>query len=47
MALGALVMIIIASSYAYMVLKYPKVGGEFTFNLRNEQEVVLWLMKSQ
>lgn len=31
MVLGALVMIIIAFSYAYMVLKYPKAGGEFTF----------------
>lgn len=31
MVLGALVMIIIACSYAYMVPKYPKAGGEFTF----------------
>ena len=31
MFLGALVMIIIAFSYAYMVPKYPKAGGEFTF----------------
>lgn len=31
MALGAIVMIIIACSYAYMVPKYPKAGGEFTF----------------
>ena len=31
MGLGALVMIIIAFSYAYMVPKYPKAGGEFTF----------------
>lgn len=31
MVLGALVMIIIAFSYAYMVTKYPKAGGEFTF----------------
>lgn len=31
MALGALVMIIIAFSYAYMVPKFPKAGGEFTF----------------
>ena len=30
MVLGALVMIIIAFSYAYMVPKYPKAGGEFT-----------------
>lgn len=29
--LGALVMIIIACSYAYLVPKYPKAGGEFTF----------------
>lgn len=31
MVLGALVMIIIAFSYAYMVPKYPVAGGEFTF----------------
>lgn len=31
MLLGALVMIIIANNYAYMVPKYPKAGGEFTF----------------
>lgn len=31
MVLGALVMLIIAKSYAYMVPKYPKAGGEFTF----------------
>ena len=31
MALGALVMIIIACSYAYMIPKYPRAGGEFTF----------------
>lgn len=31
MILGALVMVIIAVSYAYMVPKYPKAGGEFTF----------------
>lgn len=31
MALGALVMVIISCSYAYMVPKYPKAGGEFTF----------------
>lgn len=31
MALGALVMIVIAFSYAYMVPKFPKAGGEFTF----------------
>ena len=31
MAMGALVMVIIAFSYAYMVPKYPKAGGEFTF----------------
>ena len=31
MLLGALVMVIIAVSYAYMVPKYPKAGGEFTF----------------
>ena len=31
MVLGALVMIVIAMSYAYMVPKHPKAGGEFTF----------------
>jgi amino acid transporter len=31
MLLGALVMIIIAFSYSYMVPKHPKAGGEFTF----------------
>lgn len=31
MILGALVMMIIAFSYAYMIPKYPKAGGEFTF----------------
>lgn len=31
MVLGALVMIIIAFSYAYLVPKHPKAGGEFTF----------------
>lgn len=31
MVLGALVMIIIAFSYAYMVPKYPSAGGEFSF----------------
>lgn len=31
MVLGAVVMIIIAFAYAYMVPKYPKAGGEFTF----------------
>ncbi len=31
MVLGALVMIIIAYSYAYMVPKHPKAGGEFMF----------------
>ncbi len=32
MVLGALVMVIIAFSYAYMVPKYPKAGGEYTFS---------------
>ena len=31
MILGALVMVVIARSYAYMVPKYPRAGGEFTF----------------
>ena len=31
MALGAVVMIIIAVNYAYMIPKYPRAGGEFTF----------------
>lgn len=30
MVLGALVMVIIAFAYAYMVPQYPKAGGEFT-----------------
>lgn len=34
MVLGALVMIIIAFSYAYMVPKFPEAGGEFTFTRR-------------
>ncbi len=32
MALGAVVMIIISFSYAYMIPRYPKAGGEFTFS---------------
>lgn len=31
MAIGALIMVIIAFSYSYMVPRYPKAGGEFTF----------------
>ncbi len=31
MVLGALVMIVIAFNYAYMVPKHPQAGGEFTF----------------
>ena len=31
MIMGAVVMMIIAFSYAYMVPKFPKAGGEFTF----------------
>jgi len=31
MVLGAIIMIIIAFNYAYMVPKYPKAGGQFTF----------------
>lgn len=31
MVFGALVMMVIAVSYSYMVPKYPKAGGEFTF----------------
>lgn len=31
MFLGALVMLIISHNYAYMIPKYPKAGGEFTF----------------
>ncbi len=34
MVLGALIMIIIAMSYSYMVPKYPEAGGEFTFTKR-------------
>ena len=35
MVLGAIVMIIISYSYAYMIPKYPKAGGEFTFTKEN------------
>lgn len=35
MLLGALVMVIIAFSYAYLVPKHPKAGGEFTFTKVN------------
>ncbi|MBQ0089461.1 MAG: APC family permease [Prevotellaceae bacterium] len=35
MLLGGLVMVIIAVSYAYMVPKHPKAGGEFTFTKSN------------
>lgn len=31
MAIGAMIMIVIAFSYSYMVPKFPKAGGEFTF----------------
>lgn len=31
MIIGALIMIIISFSYTYMIRKYPKAGGEFTF----------------
>ncbi len=48
MALGALVMIIIAFSYAYMAPKYPKTGGEFTFTKmcfgRNTAYVCGWFL---
>lgn len=33
MAIGALVMIIIAMNYGYMVEKYPVAGGEYTFTV--------------
>ena len=32
MVLGAMVMIVIAFAYAYMVPKYPKAGGEFNYS---------------
>lgn len=48
MALGALVMIVIAFSYAYMIPKYPKAGGEFTFTKacfgRNAAFVCGWFL---
>ena len=48
MALGALVMIIIAFSYSYMVPKYPKAGGEFTFTKncfgKNEAFLCGWFL---
>ena len=31
MVIGAVIMVIIAFNYAYMVPKYPKAGGQFTF----------------
>ena len=31
MLLGAAIMVVIAFNYAYMVPKYPKAGGQFTF----------------
>lgn len=31
MIIGAVIMIIIACSYSYMIPKYPKAGGEFTY----------------
>lgn len=31
MVIGALIMVIISFSYSYMIPKYPKAGGEFTF----------------
>lgn len=31
MVIGAIIMVIIAFNYAYMVPKYPKAGGQFTF----------------
>lgn len=34
-ALGALVMIVIAFAYAYLVPKHPQAGGEFTFTKAN------------
>jgi len=34
MLIGALIMVIIAFSYSYMVPRYPKSGGEFTFASR-------------
>ena len=43
-ALGALVMIIIAFSYAYMVPKYPKAGGEFTWQ---KYGVCLWMVSGR
>ena len=48
MILGAIVMIIIAFSYAYMIPKYPKAGGEFTFSKecfgRNTAFVCGWFL---
>lgn len=43
MLLGALVMIIIAFSYAYMVPKHPKAGGEFTFAKENFGKIPAFL----
>ena len=48
MLLGALVMIILAKSYAYMVPKHPKAGGEFTFTRmcfgKNQAYICGWFL---
>ena len=43
MVLGALVMMIIAFSYAYMVPKFPKAGGEFTFTKESYGKVPAYI----
>ncbi len=48
MGIGALIMIIIASSFGYMVTKYPVAGGEFAFAFkgfgRNHAFVCAWFL---
>ncbi|WP_130805863.1 APC family permease [Senegalia massiliensis] len=48
MAIGALIMSIIAISYGYMVEKFPVAGGEFAFSFkgfgRNHAFVCAWLL---
>ena len=43
MLLGALVMVIIAFSYAYMVPKFPEAGGEFTFTKKSFGKTLAYL----
>ena len=48
MIIGALIMIIIALSYGYMVQKFPVAGGEFAFSFkgfgRNHAFICAWFL---